>query len=498
MRVASTIQAMLAAKAFAHTPAVPLSSTLLLASRCLASVEQGHSLSEALSKVPSTQRPAVQAVTLYAMRHWGKARAWRAMVLKKPTGQPWVDSLIALALLLLDVATTPEAATTDAPLYTPHTLVTQAVDATRQGRAKPVLPGLLNAVLRRFQREHVQFVEAIKDDPVAQWGYPMWWQKKLQTTYPRDWQAILSVSRQPPRLVLRVNRRLNDVATVQQAFADQGITAVALGESAIAVTQAGAVDQLPGYAEGWWSVQDLGAQQAAGLLLPVGGQSMSRVLDACAAPGGKTAHLLESTDINLNLNLTALDQDPDRLARVADNLSRLRLMHDGVTLKAADARALDDWWDGQPFDAILADLPCTGSGVVRRHPDIAWLKRPGDLVKTAQLQKQILDTLWQTLAPGGRLLMVTCSVFSEEGEQQAEQFLTRHPDAMRLPAPGQLLPRASTADDPGQDGFFYGLFEREGTVSATANQAKNGTKSQTKNQTKTRNKSQTTESQYDE
>lgn len=444
---------MLASKAFAHTPATPLSSTLLLASRCLATVEQGHSMSEALSKVPSIQRPAVQAVALYAMRHWGRARAWRALVLKKPTGQPWVDSLIALALLLLDVATTPATASADAPLYTPHTLVTQAVDATRQGRAKPALPGLLNAILRRFQREHAHFIAAIKDDPVAQWGYPIWWQQKIQAAYPADWQQILSLSKQPPRLVLRVNQRLNDVATVQQAFAAQGITAVALGGSAITVTQAGAVHQLPGYAEGWWSVQDLGAQEAAGLLAPAAGQ---RVLDACAAPGGKTAHLLESG----NINLTALDQDPDRLALVADNLSRLRLINGAVTLKAADARVLDDWWDGEPFDAILADLPCTASGVVRRHPDIAWLKRPGDLVKTGKLQAQILDALWQTLAPGGRLLMVTCSVFVEEGEQQAERFLTRHPDATRLPAPGQLLPRASTADDPGQDGFFYGLFQR--------------------------------------
>ncbi len=449
---------MLVAKAFAHTPAVPLSSTLLLASRCLASVEQGHSLSEALGKVPSAERPAVQAVALYATRHWGKARAWRAMVLKKPTGQPWVDSLIALALLLLDVAITPATASTDAPLYAPHTLVTQAVDATRQGRAKPVLPGLLNAILRRFQREHAHFIDAIKDDPVAQWGYPLWWQTKLQTTYPDDWQRLLSLTTQPPRLVLRVNQRLNDVATVQQAFADHGISTLAIDESALAVTQGGAVDQLPGYAEGWWSVQDLGAQQAATWLAPVAGQ---RVLDACAAPGGKTAHLLELADINL----TALDQDPDRLARVADNLSRLRLMQGEVTLKAADARVLDDWWDGQPFDAILADLPCTGSGVVRRHPDIAWLKRPEDLIKTSQLQTEILDRLWQTLAPGGRLLMVTCSIFTEEGEQQAKQFLSRHADAARLAAPGQLLPRASTPDDPGQDGFFYGLFKRKGVKS---------------------------------
>lgn len=238
-----------------------------------------------------------------------------------------------------------------------------------------------------------------------------------------------------------------------QAFAQAGVPAQTLGECALAVTQAGAVDRLPGYTEGWWSVQDIGAQHAASLLNPISGQ---RVLDACAAPGGKTAHLLEYAD----LILTALDQDPDRLMRVADNLSRLRLMHDDVTLTAADARMLNDWWDGQPFDAILADLPCTASGVVRRHPDIVWLKRPSDLKKTVKLQKDILDALWHTLAPGGRLLMVTCSVFVEEGEQQAQRFLAQHPDATRLPATGHLLPRASDGDDAGQDGFFYALFKR--------------------------------------
>lgn len=440
-------------KAFAHTPATPLSSTLLLASRCLAAVEGGHSLSEALAKVPSTQRPAVQAVALYAMRHWGKARAWRVFALKKPTGQPWVDSLIALSLLLLDVATTPRDARADAPLYTPHTLVTQAVDATRLGRAKPVIPGLLNAILRRFQRERERFIEHIKHDPVAQWGYPVWWQQKIQAAYPNNWKLILGVSQHPPRLVLRINQRLTKPVAVLQAFAQAGVPAQTLGECALAVTQAGAVDRLPGYTEGWWSVQDIGAQHAASLLNPISGQ---RVLDACAAPGGKTAHLLEYAD----LILTALDQDPDRLMRVADNLSRLRLMHDDVTLTAADARMLNDWWDGQPFDAILADLPCTASGVVRRHPDIVWLKRPSDLKKTVKLQKDILDALWHTLAPGGRLLMVTCSVFVEEGEQQAQRFLAQHPDATRLPATGHLLPRASDGDDAGQDGFFYALFKR--------------------------------------
>lgn len=450
---ASTIHLMPSSKPFAYPSTSPLSVTLLLASRCLAAVESGRSLTEALGKVPSANRSAVQAVTLYAMRHWGRARAWRSLTLKKPTGQPWVDSLVALSLLLLDVAIAPESSSTDAPRYTPHTLVTQTVDAARQGRAKPVVPGLLNAILRRFQREHQPFIEGIKTDPIARWGYPLWWQRQLKTDYPHDWQAILSVSCFTPRLVLRVNTRLIETEVVLQQFSQAGVNAIALGQSAICVVQAGSVDQLPGYHEGWWSVQDLGAQRAAELLAPKTGE---RVLDACAAPGGKTAHLLELATVTL----TALDQDPDRLARVGDTLSRLRLVHSGVTLKAADARELSQWWDGQPFDAILADLPCTASGVVRRHPDIAWLRRASDLPKAVAQQAEILDALWQTLAPGGRLLMVTCSVFLQEGEQQAVNFLSRHADAKRLPAPGHLLPKASLGDEPGQDGFFYGLFER--------------------------------------
>src|SRR5690606_27283030 len=202
--------------------------------------------------------------------------------------------------------------------------------------------------------------------------------------------------------------------------------------------------------------------------------------DACAAPGGKTAHLLERAD----LELTALDSDPERLKRVEQNLNRLGLYHDGVQLKCADAANLEAWWDGRPFDAILADVPCTASGVVRRHPDIRWLRRKEDVARTAALQKQIVDALWQTLKPGGHLLYATCSIFPEEGEKQAQAFAKRHADATRLPAPGQILPLSGQTDAAGTkngvsgalshshdinddmanqalgDGFFYALFAK--------------------------------------
>ncbi|HWK62665.1 MAG TPA: methyltransferase domain-containing protein, partial [Eoetvoesiella sp.] len=246
-------------------------------------------------------------------------------------------------------------------------------------------------------------------------------------------------------------------ATVEQVLAaldEAGIEARAVGASGIALAASKPVQAIPGFAQGWWSVQDASAQKAAELLAPASGM---RVLDACCAPGGKAAHLLELADIDL----TAIDSDAGRLARVEQNLERLGLGGGRVVLKAADASNLDAWWDGRPFDAVLADVPCTASGIVRRHPDIRWLRREGDIAKTAALQRKIVNALWKTVKPGGRLLYATCSIFPQEGEQQASRFLESHADAVRLPAPGQLLPAGSGEHDFPSDGFFYALFARQ-------------------------------------
>jgi 16S rRNA (cytosine967-C5)-methyltransferase len=442
----------------------PLSLTLLAAARCLADVESGRSLTDAVAQTPAANRSAVQAVTYYAMRHWGLAQAWRAFALKKAPSDPMLNSLAALGLLLMDIAlmnakqAPPDShqapLVDDAPCYAPHTVVDQAVAAVSQARLPKACAGLINAVLRRFQRERAAFVKHVQDDPVARWGYPAWWQKKIKTAFPGQWQEILQVSQTPPALVLRVNRRRADVASVLAEFERSGVQAHGLGDSAIVVRSTGAVGKLPGFAQGLWSVQDLGAQRAATLLPLTQG---SRVLDACAAPGGKAAHLLELA----NIELTALDSSASRLARVQENLERLGLMSSRTRLVAADARQPRDWWDGKPFDAILADVPCTASGVVRRHPDIAWLRRASDVAQSAALAREILDSLWPLVAPGGRLLLVTCSVFPEEGEQQACAMQSRHNDAIRLPAPGQCLPSSGDGhQEPGEDGFFYALFER--------------------------------------
>ena len=448
-----------------------LSDILHQSSRCLAQVQSGRSLTLALAQAPQILRPAVQSVTWYAMRHWGLACAWRAQLLARQPDKPWLAAHLSLTLLLLDAAMQAHGQalaaslqtplSEDCPSYTPHTLVDEAVKAVSLAKLGKPAKGLVNAVLRRFQREHDQWVAAVTNDLVARWNYPAWWIKKLQSDYPQDWQSILTASQVRPKLVLRVNSRQASVQQVVDAFDAAGIDCAAIGGQAVALAQSVAVQTLPGYALGWWSVQDWSAQQAANLLELKDGQ---RVLDACCAPGGKTAHILELADVDL----TALDQDAERLCRVKENLNRLKLMNDRVKLKVADASDWQSWWDGKPYDVILADVPCTASGVVRRHPDIAWLRREADLTQTVTLQTQILDGLWHTLAPGAILLLVTCSVFPDEGEYQAQAFLARHADAMRLDAPGQCLPMASDehgqVGDVGQvghDGFFYAKFQRQ-------------------------------------
>lgn len=442
-----------------------LSETLMASSRCLAQVQTGHSMTEALAQAPRHLRSSVHAVSWYAMRHWGLACAWRELTVKRPPSKPWLNSHIALSLLLLDAAmmhhdqAKPDShqapLSPDCPVYSPHTLVDQAVKAVSLAKLGNPAVGLVNAVLRRFQRERGALVQAVANNAVARWNYPKWWINKAKLVYPQAWQQVLRASQTPPKLVLRVNRRRSNLAQTMQALTDAGHDCVALGEHALMLEQSAIVETLPGFHEGWWSVQDWSAQQAVPLLDVKDGQ---RILDACAAPGGKSAHLLEIADIEL----TALDHDPTRLKRVHENLERLDLASDSVKLKVADARDLDQWWDQKPFDRILADVPCTASGVVRRHPDIAWLRRESDVAQSALLQAQILDALWATLAPGGKLLLVTCSVFPEEGEDQARALLERHDDALRLCAPGQCLPMASGSDSrSGQDGFFYALFERQ-------------------------------------
>jgi 16S rRNA (cytosine967-C5)-methyltransferase len=299
---------------------------------------------------------------------------------------------------------------------------------------------------------------------VGAFNHPLWWIERVRQDWPGQWQGLLEANNRHPPMTLRVNARRGSAAAYVQRLAAHGRAATAIGEQAVVLAQPCPVQQLPGFDEGEVSVQDAAAQRAAPLLVGDGANRLpsgARVLDACAAPGGKTAHLLELAD----LALLALDVDPLRLGRVQDTLNRLRL---AAQLKAADARDVAAWWDGQPFDAVLLDAPCSGSGIVRRHPDVRWLRRPDDVVALARIQAELLDALWPLVKPGGRLLYVTCSVFRAEGERQIDAFLQRQPaQAARLDlaSPGHLLPVSDnpadmSASGAAHDGFYYALIHK--------------------------------------
>jgi 16S rRNA (cytosine967-C5)-methyltransferase len=296
---------------------------------------------------------------------------------------------------------------------------------------------------------------------VARWNHPAWWIALLQRDYPADWQAILAANNRPAPMTLRVNRRQTSQAAYLQALRAAGMAATPSGPDGLVLARPAPVQALPGFAQGWVSVQDAAAQMAAPLLLQ--GLNLGpggRILDACAAPGGKTAHLLELCDAEV----TALDVDPQRCERIGQTLQRLGLR---ARIVAADAGVPAAWWDGQPFDAILLDAPCTASGIVRRHPDVRWLRRESDVAQLAAIQARLLATLWPLLKPGGRLLYCTCSVFRAEGEQQVQAFLAHNTQARLLPSPGHLLPTSATAGDAvpdnqssDHDGFYYALLEK--------------------------------------
>ena len=429
-----------------------LSEQLLAAARAIQAVLGGQSLSEALDTVPAALRPAAQALSFHAMRRLGHARAVCARLVPRRPPERRVEALLLLGLSLLESSLQhAEGAPLPAgtPVYHEHTLVHQLVEAAVADRRAWPAKGLINAVLRRYSRERAGLQADLAQQPEAAWNHPVWWIDTVRDAWPDDWQAILAAADQPPPMALRANVRRVSRDGLRARLESAGLGARPVGADGLILDTPRPVREIPGYAEGWWSVQDPSAQQAA-QWLPL--RDGLRVLDACAAPGGKTAHLLERH----TLRLTALDSDARRLERVGENLRRLGLESPDVDLRCADAGKPDGWWDGHPYDAILADVPCTASGVVRRHPDIRWLRRADDLARTAALQARIADALWPLLKPGGHLLYATCSIFPQEGEHQIRAFLDRHAGAQRLPAPGHILPGGP---DQG-DGFFYALLRK--------------------------------------
>lgn len=423
----------------AAAPSLPedsLGYALRQAALLIAAVLQGDNLTDRYEALLRTHpdwgdatRGAVRDLAWSTLREYGRGDVVLKQFLHKPL-PAYVHALLLIAVHRLE----------QRPAQA-HTLVDQAVEAAAV--EAPALKGVVNGVLRNVLREAANLDRWRQHDPVARYAYPQWWITRVRKDHPHDWEAVLSAGNLHPPMSLRVNRRRSTTLDVLAALDAAGIAARELDNGAVLLDRAVPVSRLPGFADGALSVQDAGAQWAA-LWMELGhGQ---RVLDACSAPGGKAAHMLELADIEL----TALELDPQRAARVKSNLDRLGL---DAHIKVADCRDLDAWWDGRPFDRILADVPCSASGVVRRHPDIKWLRRNEDIARFAAQQAEILDALWHTLAPGGTMLYVTCSVFDDENHDQIERFRARHPDAApdAIAASGSrpLLP---TGD---HDGFYY-------------------------------------------
>jgi 16S rRNA (cytosine967-C5)-methyltransferase len=431
---------------------LPLWQLLEAAARVVADVRAGASTSQAVPRIDAALRPGAQALAFRALRDLGRAQALRSQLARRAPAPP-VDALLctALALAWRD---------DDAP-YEPFTLVDQAVEAAKRDKATRAQANFVNACLRRFLRERDALVAATDAEPVARWNHPQWWIGRLKRDYPNDWEAILAADNGRAPMTLRVNARRTTRDAYVALLASGGIAATPVGAHGVILREPRDVRALPAFGDGAVSVQDAAAQLAAPLLLAgLESRKPLRVLDACAAPGGKTAHVLELADAEV----LALDISPQRCDRIRENLARLKL---DAQVLAADAAQPALWWDGRPFDAILLDAPCTASGIVRRHPDVRWLRRESDVAQLAQTQQRLLAALWPLVRPGGRLVYCTCSVFRAEGEDQLTAFLAHNKDAVLRPAPGHLLPHSGEMDHAvrdnlsgDHDGFFYAVLEK--------------------------------------
>ena len=386
--------------------------------------------------ITAQQHAVTQDLSYGGLRFYGQSAALLEQLLEKPLPDQRVKCLLLVAIYQLNHD---KAAA--------HTVVDQAVKAAGQFK-KSWAKGLVNAVLRNFLRQKDTLLKNIAANEVAFYSYPQWWIDKLKAQYPQQWQAILEAGNAHPPMSLRVNQREMAAVEYSKLLSDAGLKSQLLNSHAIILSKPVPVDKLPDFSQGLVSVQDYGAQFAAPWLDLQDGM---RVLDACCAPGGKTGHVLELADVDL----VAVDSDAERLQRTQSNLKRLNLSAQLLTGDAANPSA---WWDGKPFDRILADVPCTASGIVRRHVDIKWLRREADIASFSKQQAVILRGLWQLLAKGGKLLYVTCSIFHEENQRQIEKFLETQADAQQIPLAhtqhGQLLPCAE------HDGFFYALLQK--------------------------------------
>jgi len=427
---------------------LPLSEAITISAQAIGEVMVGRSLTEVLDQLDAHERPIVQSLTFDALRKWVRSHEFiKQFIPKAPP--PEVEHLLSVAIALFLQSGS------DGKGYAAHTIVDQAVKACSEYEPTMYAKGLVNAVLRKVSiAVQVENEKLYPPDPIPMF-FPPWWRASLKRNYSKNWQAMLIQQAQRAPLILRVNIKQYTRKEYQEILHQAGIAAEIIDsvaevtlDSALLLNTAVPVSDLPGFYSGAVSVQDAGAQIAAVLLDPKPGE---RILDACAAPGGKTAHLLELAECDM----TALELDGERLGKIGGNLDRLRLQSDVVRVVRGDASKAA-WWDGKLFDKILLDAPCSASGIVARHPDIPFLRREADIKALQLRQRAILEQAWKMLKIGGTLLYVTCSVFPEEGEEQATWFAAEHTDALRLSAPGQILPAELN------DGFYYALFKKNG------------------------------------
>jgi 16S rRNA (cytosine967-C5)-methyltransferase len=418
----------------------------------MAVAKDGQTLTQAAERVAAECKDSRDAALVkelcYGTLRWQpRLEAWLGKLVERPLkpADQDVKFLILIGLYQLAYMRVPA-----------HAAVQETVEACRV-LDKSWAAGLVNAVLRRFQREQAEIEAAVADDLQARYAHPKWFIDELKRDWPEHWQAMLEAGNERPPFTLRVNRRVQSRDDYLAKLTAAGMAAKPCVHSkdGVVLESAADVKTLPGFADGAVSVQDEGAQLAADLL--DAGDGM-RVLDACAAPGGKTCHLLERH----SLTLTAVELEARRAHRIHENLARLKLK---ATLKVADAAEVQSWWDGELFQRILLDAPCSASGVVRRHPDVKLRRTPQEVATAAGLQSRLLGALWPLLAPGGKLLYVTCSVFQRENAAQIVAFLGGHPDATALSLDGAWGKAAGAGrqvltGEGGMDGFYYACLEK--------------------------------------
>lgn len=421
----------------------------LAAAKALTAVLNGKaslnsSLPLQLDKVEARDRGLTQDLAFGTARWYPRLSALANKLLQKPfkAADADVEALLLVGLYQLLYTRVPA-----------HAAIGETVGCADKLK-KPWAKGLLNAVLRNAQRDSEALLAELEHDPVVRTAHPRWLQKSLKAFWPQQWEAICAANNAHPPMILRVNRRHKTRDQYLQLLAESDVQAqpCVYSRDGIVLGEACDVRNLPGFAEGWISVQDEAAQLAADLLDLAPGQ---RVLDACCAPGGKTCHILEAEP--QLAGVVAVDLEAKRLVRVRENLERLGL---SAELIAADGRDTATWWDGKPFQRILLDAPCSATGVIRRHPDIKLTRQPDDIAALASLQGELLDAMWQTLEVGGILLYATCSTLPTENTEVIEAFLARTPGARELDIAGQFgikqpHGRQLLAQEGGHDGFYY-------------------------------------------